>query len=82
MPDGALDPGAGKGEPGTKVRAPVAATLNAVTELLNWLLTNSLLSSGLSTTTLELTPGPMNGEPDKQWVETVPSHPGALTATN
>src|SRR5215469_12322687 len=51
------------GEPATEVRAPLESTLNASTVWLNWLLTKSFVSSGLSTPTLELTPGPMNGEP-------------------
>src|SRR5712692_2938834 len=63
MPDGKKEPVAANGEPGTTVRAPLAATLNTVTVLLNWLLTKRLLSSGLSTPTLELTPGPRKGEP-------------------
>src|SRR5260370_8485760 len=57
------DAGVRKGEPVTRESAPLAATLNASIVLLNWLLTNKWRSSGLSKTTLELIPGPVNGEP-------------------
>ena len=44
------------------MREPLT-TANVVTVLLPGLLTKSVLSSGLSTATLELEPGPLKGEP-------------------
>src|SRR5262249_52834331 len=51
----------GKGDPGTMVSEPLAATLKTVIVLLACSVTKSLESSGLKTATLEFIPSPANG---------------------